>query len=141
MIAAGLGCRSGCDVADLLAAISGALAQADRTLADVHALVAPDFKAAEPALALAAQQLGKPLWHLPIAELQAQATAALTHSERVMQQFAVPSIAETAALAGARRVCDSATAVRLLGPRLAAGGATCALAAAYETRVTTFGDL
>jgi cobalt-precorrin 5A hydrolase len=139
MIAAGLGCRQGCGVADVLAAISGALALAGRTMPEVHALVAPDFKAAEPALALAAQQLGKPLWLLPIAELRRQAGAALTRSERVMQQFGVPSVAETAALAGARRLCDSATTVRLLGPRLLAGAATCALALAQD--MTTFGDL
>jgi cobalt-precorrin 5A hydrolase len=132
MIAAGLGCRKGCAPSDLLAAVSGALAQAGQTLAAVQLLCAPDWKRDEPALAHAARELGKPLCFLSLAELQAQSAAAVTRSERVQQQFAVPSVAETAALAGACRAAGGPHAAQLLGPRRIAGGATCALAQAAE---------
>jgi cobalt-precorrin 5A hydrolase len=128
MIALGLGCREGCAPGDLLAAVSGALAQAGQTLAAVQLLCAPDWKRDEPALELAARKLGKPLCWLSLAELQAQSAAAITHSERVQQQFGLPSVAETAALAGACRAARAPHAVRLLAARLIAGGATCALA-------------
>jgi cobalt-precorrin 5A hydrolase len=93
-----------------------------------------DFKSAEAALSEAAEQLGKPLLILPLSELQAQSSAALTHSARVLQRFGVPSIAETAALAGAHAFSTRADSshlhkgARLLCARQAFGAATCALA-------------
>ncbi len=68
--------------------------------------------------------MAAPLTPLPLEALQAEAGRVLTRSEAVMARFGVPAIAEAAALAGA------GAGGRLLGPRLAEGGATCAVAVA-----------
>jgi cobalt-precorrin 5A hydrolase len=136
MIAAGLGCRKGCASADLVLALESALARAGRALHEVHSLYAPEFKADEGALTEIARQLGKPLVLLCMEQLQLQAAHALTQSESVAVRFGLPSIAETAALAGAcvlGRTPPGATA-QLLGPRQIAGGASCALAIAAVGR-------
>ena len=126
-LAAGLGCRSGCSTEDIVAAVGAALARAGRTLAEVEAFYAPELKNAEAGLRTAALQLGKPLCLLPMAALRAHTSGALSASPRVLERFGVPSIAETAALAGACRDPGGVRA-RLLGPRVAVGGSTCALA-------------
>jgi cobalt-precorrin 5A hydrolase len=138
-IGAGFGCRSGCDVGDLLSALRGALAQADRDLCDVATLFAPEFKRDERGLWLAADQLGKPLRFLPIAQLQAHASGALTHSGAVQQRYGLPSVAETAALAGASELATPTAAIsgaHLLAPRNVSGAATCALAEATTLNLT-----
>jgi cobalt-precorrin 5A hydrolase len=134
MIAAGLGCRKGCAGTDLLRALEAALANAGRALHEVHALYVPEFKADELALSQLANELGKPLILLRMEALQLQAARALTQSEQVKIRFGVPSIAETAALAGAC-VLDptpSQKIPQLLGPRQIAGDASCALAVAAD---------
>jgi cobalt-precorrin 5A hydrolase len=126
MIAAGLGCRHGCASSDLLRALEAALASTGRALEEIGALYVPEFKADEPALAEVATELGKPLRVLSMEQLQLQAAHALTQSEYVASRFGLPSIAETAALAGA---CTRENPrASLLGPRQVSGGASCALA-------------
>jgi cobalt-precorrin 5A hydrolase len=107
-----------------------ALQRGARDLAEVHALYAPDFKRDEPCLPLIARRIGKELIWLPLDELKKHANAALTSSERVIRRFGLPSVAETAALAGAHAFSRGLVAVRLVGPRTVRGGATCALAVA-----------
>jgi cobalt-precorrin 5A hydrolase len=85
-------------------------------------------KAAEPGLIEAARILGVTLSPLPLAALNAQAERILTPSSRAQARFGAPNIAEAAALAGAGE------GARLLGPRLAADGATCAVALSPEQR-------
>ncbi|MEY4576081.1 MAG: hypothetical protein RL701_784 [Pseudomonadota bacterium] len=130
MIAVGLGCRKGCDKGEILRAIALGLNAVGLEHAHVSELYAPEFKRDEPGLAEAAAALHKPLLWLPLEELRAQAAGALTQSAVVLSQFGLPSIAETAALAGARRAGQGA--VKLLGPRVIAGAATCALAELLE---------
>jgi cobalt-precorrin 5A hydrolase len=133
MIAAGLGCRKGCAGDDLVRALDAALAGAGRALSEVHALYAPAFKAEEDALVQIARRLGKPLVLLRMEDLQLQAAHALTQSAQVALRFGLPSIAETAALAGACALRDAPLArARLLGPRHTSGGASCALAVAAD---------
>ena len=59
---------------------------------------------------------------VPQADLEAAGARVVTRSERVLALMGVPSVAEAAALAAA------GPASRLLGPRVAVGPATCALA-------------
>ena len=127
-VAAGIGCRADCDAEDLVRAILAALELGARDLADVRAIYAPDFKKGEPCLPVVAEKLKKPLVFLPLTELEEHAASTLTSSEAVMRRFGVPSIAETAALAGARAFAQDKRSVRLVGPRTTFGGATCALA-------------
>jgi cobalt-precorrin 5A hydrolase len=129
VIAAGLGCRKGCDRADVLRALEAALASTGRALEEVAALYAPDFKVDEPSLRGVAQELGKPLVFIATDQLQLQAAFALTRSDRALAEVGLPSVAETAALAGAAGLdADHPAPAKLLGPRQIAGGATCALA-------------
>jgi cobalt-precorrin 5A hydrolase len=129
VIAAGLGCRRACTQQDVLAALAAALEHAGRTIDEVAALYAPEARRDAPALRAAALELGKPLEFVGHDQLTQQAERALTRSERVNALLGLPSIAETAALAGAARTGADA-AVHLLGPRQIAGAATCALAIA-----------
>jgi cobalt-precorrin 5A hydrolase len=128
MIAAGVGCRSGCAPGDIVAAVHGAVAASGLCLADVRALYSAEFKASEPNLRRAADALDKPLVLLPTAALEEQAGGAATRSPQVLARFELPSVAETAALAGAFELGQRRSPVRLLAPRLVAGAATCALA-------------
>lgn len=130
MIAAGVGCRSGCAPGDIVAAVQGAVAASGLCLADVRALYSAEFKASEPNLRRAADALDKPLVFLPTAALEEQAGGAASRSPQVLARFELPSVAETAALAGAFELGQRRSPVRLLAPRLVAGAATCALARA-----------
>jgi cobalt-precorrin 5A hydrolase len=129
MIAAGLGCRSGCLRDDVLRALDAALAASGRAHDALSALYAPEEKRDEPGLWSAAAQLGKPLVLLPRAALLLHGAAAISHSPLALEHYGVPSVAETAALAGAALHGRP----RLLGPRQVAGTATCALAITEES--------
>ena len=124
MIAAGVGCRRNCARHDVLRALDDALTHAGRGRGEVSALYAPAEKHAEPGLREAAAELEKPLVLLPREALLAQSAATITHSAHALESYGVPSVAETAALAGAAIHGRP----RLLGPRQVAGSATCALA-------------
>jgi cobalt-precorrin 5A hydrolase len=120
-VAIGLGCRAGVK-GEAIAAL------ARRALAE---LMAPDgerrvftlaAKADEPGLIEAARLIGAPLTALPLGALKAEASRILTPSKPAQSRFGAPNVAEAAALAGAGE------GGRLLGPRLSAEGATCAVA-------------
>ena len=120
-VAIGVGCRAGVS-GDAIAAL------ARRALAECEA---PDgerrmftlaAKAEEPGLIEAARLIGAALTPLPLEALQAEASRILTPSRPAQSRFGAPNVAEAAALAGA------GAGGRLLGPRLAADGATCAIA-------------
>jgi cobalt-precorrin 5A hydrolase len=126
MIAAGFGCRRGCALADLQAALEQALAHSNVSLADLRGLFAPDSKVHESALSELAKQLYKPLVFLPRDQLLAQSSRTLTHSAHSLEHYGVPSVAEAAALAGVTSLSHATP--RLLTARHVIGGATCALA-------------
>jgi cobalt-precorrin 5A hydrolase len=136
MIAVGVGCRSGCDESGILSAIERALLAAHKTHDETHALYAPDFKQAEAGLMRAAHLLSKPLVLLSMTQLRAHAAFTLSHSQQVQRRFGVPSIAETAALAGAATFAPRARP-RLLGPRQHFADATCALAVLDIIEIST----
>ena len=85
-------------------------------------------KAHESGLHEAAARLSLPLLFLPQTSIKQVACKTETRSERVVQLFGVPSVAETAALAGAG---DGAT---LIVPRISEGGVTCAIAQSSERK-------
>ena len=88
MIAAGLGCRAGCPVEHVLAALERALAASGCVLEELSGLYTAEFKQAEPALLLAAERLGKPLLAQPLTQLQAQNSKALSCSAQSLERFA-----------------------------------------------------
>lgn len=126
MIVAGIGSKRGVSAEEVLAAFDAALARADLARADVALMASPAVKGGEAGISEAAAQLGLPLVLVPQAQLEAASSRTKTHSERVVALLRVPSAAETAALAAA------GPSARLLGPRLALGSVTCALAIREE---------
>jgi cobalt-precorrin 5A hydrolase len=128
VIAAGIGCRAGCSAADIVAAVSEAAARSGVSVSDVRALCSADFKAGEAGLHEAAAALGKPLRLLSRAALAAEAAFALTASSHVAAHCSLPSVAETAALAGAVELGVERARAKLLSARSLVGGAACALA-------------
>lgn len=122
MIVAGIGSKRGVGVEEVLAALDAALARAGLAREDVSLIAAPAVKGGEAGISEAAAKLGLPLVLVPQTQLEAASNRTRTRSERVVALLRVPSAAETAALAAA------GASARLLGPRLALGAVTCALA-------------
>ena len=121
-IASGLGCRTGVSGEVIASLVRQALARIEQTGA--AALFTVDAKRDEAGMAHAAQALTMPLHFLTQEALAVVADLAQTRSPRVEALFGVPSVAETAALAGA-----GAGAVLIL-PRIARDNVTCAIARA-----------
>ena len=119
---AGIGCRKGVSSAEVLAALDAALSahRLDRT--QIDALASLPQKRGEPALADVVCLLERPLILADEAALEATEKKTLTRSEASLAATGHGSAAEAAALAVA------GPAARLLGPRIAVGPATCAIA-------------
>jgi len=120
-LAVGVGCRSGVAgevIADLVERALDATARPGLPAA----LFTVVDKQSEPGIGEAAAGLGLALVHLPRAALAAVADRVATRSEKVVELFGVPSIAEAAALAGA------GPGSRLVVERMADRGATVAVA-------------
>jgi cobalt-precorrin 5A hydrolase len=133
VIAAGVGCRAGCTAVDILRALELAAAACGVSVRDVQALFSVEFKASEDGLHAAARELQRPVHFLPSAALNARSHDCITHSAQVSRRAGLPSVAETAALAGAGMLAADLSPVleaRLLGARQVAGAAACALARA-----------
>ena len=120
MKVAGIGFRASATLADLRQALDLLQAQPD-------ALASLQAKAAAEPLKTLATELGLPL--IALAEEDIAGEQTLTCSPRIKARFATGSLAEAAALVGARQARPGARA-RLIAPRLvtANGLATAALA-------------
>ena len=120
-VAIGIGCREGVKGEAVAALARRALAECDAPDGE-RRLFTLAAKADEPGLVEAARLIGAPLTALPLAALQAEAGTDSHALKAAQSRFGAPNVAEAAALAGA------GAGGRLLGPRLAADGATCAVA-------------
>ena len=116
-IVAGIGCRLLCPADAIVAVVREAEAQSGLT---VGMLAAPHFKRDEAGLHGAAAALGLPLLFVDDAGLAAAQPRCPTRSAAAGRATGHASVAEAAALA--------ASGGRLLLPRIARGGATCAVA-------------
>jgi cobalt-precorrin 5A hydrolase len=121
IVAIGIGCREGVAGEAVAALARRALKEAGAPEGEIRMFTLA-AKSDEPGLIEAARLLRAQLTPLPLAALNAQAQRILTPSALAQARFGAPNIAEAAALAGA------GVGGRLLGPRLAAYGATCAIA-------------
>lgn len=121
-VAVGIGCRKDC-AAD---AIAGLVHKAIGRLPEAvpFGLFTLADKQDEPGLAEAAGRLGLELTYLSREALKAREAEARTRSARAESLFGIASVAEAAALAGA------GPGSVLVVPRIAADGATCAVARA-----------
>ncbi|WP_291729573.1 cobalamin biosynthesis protein [Leisingera sp. F5] len=124
MKVAGIGFRSAATAADLQAALA-------LTGERVDALASVAEKAAASAMQEFAQSIGLPVIALQARDISGEQT--LTCSPRIKARFGTGSLAEAAALAGARHGAPEARA-RLLAPRVvtADGLATAAIAERLE---------
>jgi len=120
-LVAGLGCRKGVVVEALYGVVATALHHAGQQQRDLVLLAVPAFKQRS-GFDLVAQRLGVPLALVEVEDLEAVQAACLTHSSVAQQAVGLGSVAEAVALAAA------GPGARLLGPRIALDGATCALA-------------
>jgi cobalt-precorrin 5A hydrolase len=118
VVVAGIGCRSGVSAEQVESALAAALGPG-RSLS---VIATPTAKGHEPGIIAAAAARGVPLVLISQADLEAASQATLTRSDHSMSAMNVHSVAEAAALAGA------GPQSRLLGPRIAVGPVTCALA-------------
>jgi cobalt-precorrin 5A hydrolase len=127
IVAIGVGCRVGVP-GEAIAALARRALQGIGALDGELRMFTLAAKADEPGLIEAARLIGVSLTPLSLAALNAQAEHILTPSASAQARFGAPSIAEAAALAGA------GAGGRLTGPRLAADGATCAVALSPQQR-------
>lgn len=121
VLAIGIGCRAGASVSNVVTLVQRTLseAQLDGKGAQLFTI---DSKRDEIGLTQAARLLAMPIIFLSRNVLAARAEGAVTRSERVEAAYNLPSIAETAALAGA------GLGSHLVVPRVSAGAVTCAIA-------------
>ncbi|RUX29451.1 cobalamin biosynthesis protein [Mesorhizobium sp. M7A.F.Ca.US.011.01.1.1] len=122
MMVAGIGCRKGVSVEDVLAAIETALEAYGLAMTALSALATAEFKKDEEAIATAGRVLNLPVIVVDDAALQAVSSDTLSHSELSQELAGTPSVSEASALAVAGK------GARLLGPRTVLGPVTCAIA-------------
>ena len=125
IVAIGVGCRAGVAGEAIAALARRALEETGAPEGELRMFTLA-AKADEPGVIDAARIIGVTLMPLPIAALNAQVGRVLTPSAAARARFGAPNIAEAAALAGAGE------GGRLIGPRLKADGATCAVALSSE---------
>ena len=121
MIAVGVGCRKDCPEHDIVLLVRKTAALLAIGIKPAGLFTLAD-KRGEPGLHAAAATLDLPLVFLDRAVLQLVSIGARSCSRRVEEMFGLPSVAETAALAGA------GSGAVLLVPRRASTTTTCAIA-------------
>jgi cobalt-precorrin 5A hydrolase len=119
MMIAGIGCRTGVSAAAIMALLDDA---ADLGFGRPDVLAVPEFRSGESGILEAAELLGLPILWIARADLKGEQGRCLTRSNRAQREVGLASVAEAAALAA------TGPAGRLILPRIAAGGVTCALA-------------
>jgi cobalt-precorrin 5A hydrolase len=117
MIVAGIGCRTRVSAEAILALLHEVAAAG---MPD--ALAVPTFRQDEPGIAAAAASFGLPVLWVDRAALKGEQGRCLTRSARAEAEVGLASVAEAAALSAA------GPGSRLLMPRIAGGGVTCAVA-------------
>jgi cobalt-precorrin 5A hydrolase len=127
VIVAGIGSRKGVTAEEVLAAIDAALASHGLRRGDLDRLATVSAKTGETGLRAAGAALGLGLTIVDEAALAEASGRTLTRSDLSAAVTGTPSVSEAAALAAA------GPASRLLGPRIAVGPVTCAIAVAGET--------
>jgi cobalt-precorrin 5A hydrolase len=133
MIVAGIGCRRGTSAAEIEGAIRAALARAEIDARALGAIATIAAKRGEAGIEAAAKALGVSVVVVSERDCYAVSARTRTRSERSLALTGLPSVAESAALAAA------GPSAELIGARLVAGAATCALAASPEAAAETIG--
>lgn len=122
MIIAGLGCRKGSSVDELLSALDAACIEARISRGDVAALATGEIKREEPGMLELAEKLGMVLHIVGDDALMQAEPRTKTVSRHSLAKTLSSSLSEAAALAVAGETAE------IIVPRLISHGATCALA-------------
>ncbi|MFH6782381.1 MULTISPECIES: cobalamin biosynthesis protein [Methylobacterium] len=125
-VVAGIGFRHATTSEEIVALVAEGLRQADLAGAQLAALATADDRASDPAIRDAAEALNVPLVAVAVEALREAGRRVVTRSVRIEALRGVGSLAEAAALAAA------GPDARLVLPRIASAGATCALAASGD---------
>ncbi|SFE28698.1 cobalamin biosynthesis protein [Methylobacterium sp. 13MFTsu3.1M2] len=126
-LVAGIGFRRGTEAEEIAGLIERALALVGAARSSLAAVATADDRASDPAIRAATARFGLAPHPIAAAALEARDAEIVTRSARIERLRGVGSLAEAAALAGA------GPQSRLALPRIASGGATCALAVRYDT--------
>ena len=121
-IAIGVGCRKECYVAEIIELVHVALNKSNLTISDIGVMSTGWMKEGAENIVNAAEALDLPLVVIPKERCEEMSGLTETRSEKVVELFAIPSVAEVAALAA---VGKNPT---LLCPRISSPAATCAIA-------------
>ncbi len=133
MMVAGIGCRSGVSAEQVDAALEAALRQTALAGALLGLIATPATKGGEAGIIAAASARKVPLLLISQKDLEAANPRTVTRSSHSLQATNVHSVSEAAALAAA------GAGSRLLGPRIAVGPVTCALAHEAEPTAPSAG--
>ncbi len=121
-IAIGIGCRKNCTADEIIELVHNALERADVAISEVAVLATAWVKEGAENVMHAAEAMDLPLLVIPQEKCEAVANLAQTISQKVVAIHAIPSVAETAALAAAGKN------PRLILPRINSSSASCAIA-------------
>ncbi len=121
-IAIGIGCRKDCYIAEIIDLVHEAMDKCDITISDVAVMATAWMKEGAEVIANTAEALDLPLVIIPKERCDEMSGLTETKSEKVVELFAIPSVAEAAALAAAGR--DP----KLICARVSSPSATCAIA-------------
>ena len=121
-VAIGIGCRKACTADEIIELVHSALEKAELTISEVSVLATAWVKEGAENVMHAAEAMDLPLLIIPKEKCEAVADLAQTISAKVVSLHAIPSVAETAALATAGKN------PKLLLPRINSASATCAIA-------------
>ncbi len=125
-IVIGISCRKQCFVGEIIELVHVALEKSDIAISEVSIIATPWAKNDAETIIHAAEALDLPLVVIPKERCEEVANLAQVVSQKVVELFAVPSIAEVAAMAA------SGKKPRLLCASITAGGASCAIAVGDE---------
>ena len=131
IVVAGLGCRRGCSLAELLQLLQRTLAEYDLQTSDLMALASSTHKRDEPALLQLAEHLQCPLLLLPAEQLTRYHARLSSTSSAALRATGSASVAEASALAQAEVLGDAPA--QLLASKRKSAQATVALAVAYKS--------
>ncbi|MEZ5690392.1 MAG: cobalamin biosynthesis protein [Rickettsiales bacterium] len=122
IIAIGIGCRKNCSVAEIIELIHTALEKIDMVVTDITVMATAWVKEKEDCIINSADALDIPLVIISKEKCEEMAGMEQTVSQKVIELFSIPSVAETAALAAAGK------GAKLICSRVNSASATCAIA-------------
>lgn len=125
-VAIGIGCRNECSAEEIIELVHKSMEKSDVTISDINLMATAWAKEGAQPIIYAAEALDLPLVVIPQKRCEEMTNLAQTVSQKVVELFAIPSVAEVSALAAAGKN------PRLICPRISSSAATCAIAVGDE---------